>query len=443
MIELFTVVTLCYERKVFLKRYMIAAHKSGFNYLVVDGSSDAYDGFMPDNVLYFHMPGAEFIDRLAFALDNVSSPYTVLLADDDFIVPSTLLKGVEVLHKNPDYVSVQGRVLTFNESYDKSSILYKSYEAFDNPSFLLSESPKERVSEHLNHYIFTIYSVQKTFIWRRFLDTIYPGLVGLPVFNCTFPSIFELSQSIHCIMSGKNMMLDDLYLMRESFPRPKEERQNANLYFNETEEFNDYVMSFSELLKGIFPEENINYFSLLHDAFHLYAKKRREQMSEEGAMTKGCSVNELVISDEIQSEFRFIENIVASHRGEVLKMFQKTGLQNKNYWPDAIWRREIATKYYNTASSLNHYVIFGVGQHTQDLAKAVGLVGNIRGVVDSNSKLWGRDVLGLKCYSPDAILTLSANVIISSQEYENEIADLLTTRFGAQIKIFKLYTDDC
>lgn len=436
LLKLFTIVTVSYERKVFLNRYLETSEKNGFYTILVDGTKDIHDGSIPENVSYFHMPSEDAHTRLAFAVEKVMTPYIVLLADDDFLLPSVLLKAVEFLRDNPDYSSVQGKVVTFNERHEKSDILYKSYKGFDSPTALDSNISAERLEAHLSNYIFTFYSLQETAIWKRFFSDVYSKLKSHPVITQRNPAIFELAQSIHCVLSGKNKMLENTYLVRESIPRPFTQ---GNLDFNNSVQFNEFLTDFANIINNTFRNSDIDYRILFKSCFLLFAGQRKLNYKSGDFNSIGIFAELVIKLKNDEQELSAIHRSVVSYRWDILEMLNASGITSDSYWYDASWKLNIASKFSLLAELQSDYVVFGAGEHTQNLANSVGLGEGIKCIVDSNPENWGKNIMGLQCINPNDILRYSNNVIISSQSFEREIFDTLRATYTDSINVFTLY----
>lgn len=434
-----TVITISYERKVFLQRYLETAKNNNLHTILVDGSDSAYSGLIPDNVDYFHMPGETAAFRMAFAIKKVMTPYVVVLADDDFLLPSAVVNGARFLNQNPDYSSVQGRALTFNERFEKSGVLYKSYKGFDNPVILNSNSETVRLETHMSHYAFTFYSLQRTAVWQRFFDEVYGGLKDHPVFIQKHPSIFELVQSVHCILSGKNKMFDDVYLVRESIPRPTQEIKENHFHFNETDEFDNFLQHYSRILNRMFTDSDVAYYRCLKRAFAIFAEQRRAKSKEGNVRTIGGFLDLLQGFQKAEPELTAIHDSIIAFREPVLEMLNVTGLPSASYWYDENWKQHVASRFELLINQYSNYVIYGAGEHTEKLANSVGLGKGIRCIADSNERRWGKKVMGIECIDPSEILDFSQNVIISSQNFEKEISQSLTSKFGNNVNVLTLY----
>ncbi|MDC0601543.1 TIGR00180 family glycosyltransferase [Aliiglaciecola sp.] len=438
--NLFTIVTLSYERKIFLERYFIACQQNRFNTIVLDGSQKAFYGKIPDNVDYYHYPKTGPIERLKLGFEKVKTPFALLLADDDFVVPSALMKAVKFLSENPTYHSIQGKVLTFNELYKKSDILVRSYNGFDKATPLNSESQSRRLQEHLSDYVFTIYSLQKTEIWRNCLEKVYADLKDHALLDCNCPAIFELTQSIHCVLSGKNKNLNETFLIRESVPRPQHEKVEGHLYFNETSEFDAFIRALSKsLVTTLKLEGKVDWYGLLKNSFSDFAAFRRKNTFSSIFTNLGSMTNFFGLENDKSSEIKQIKDIVISYRSSVLRMLFSDGLKHVDYWYDDIWRKNIVNRFKVLSQEYNDYVIFGAGEHTAQLLQNVVVGEELKGISDSNSSLWGSNILGKHCCPPSEILNYSSNVIISSQHYEREIEEHLVALLGSEINVLTLY----
>lgn len=60
----------------------------------------------------------DYFEVLYRCLEEVETEFVIHMADDDFIVPSSMELGVEFLRRNPDYESVQGRQVLFSTVSD-------------------------------------------------------------------------------------------------------------------------------------------------------------------------------------------------------------------------------------------------------------------------------------------------------------------------------------
>lgn len=199
------------NRHNYLKRSL--AYHAEFRILIIiaDSSSEP----LPDsnfknqsNIRYFHLPTMGYTEKLQHVLSKVTTPYTLLLADDDFITKRGIISCLQFLHKHPDYDSAQGNQIFFE-------IKNKKINSYPLMSHLVGfeindDSPSERVRKLFLQHIYLHYSVNKTeniakvySLASSFKDDFIGGLI-------------EYFLNIISIINGKHKVLPVFYSARES-----------------------------------------------------------------------------------------------------------------------------------------------------------------------------------------------------------------------------------
>ncbi len=103
-----TLVILSHNRQHCLKRTLPFYQDLNLEIIVLDNSPVPLDPkFIPTNCKYFNVD-APFAIRCAQAAELVSTPYTIIGADDEIYLPSSLRKMRDFLDMNPDYVAAGG-----------------------------------------------------------------------------------------------------------------------------------------------------------------------------------------------------------------------------------------------------------------------------------------------------------------------------------------------
>lgn len=146
------------------------------------------------------------VEKLAKGLSDVSTTYSVICADDDFITPKAIEECVRFLEQNPEYSVAQGLYCSHYLSYSRKN-QKEEIEFVWVPSEIARsityDKPSERLRYHLAHYTgATFFAVHRThlmqLIWEetikytsdiRFeeilssaLSLIYGKMIILPVF---------------------------------------------------------------------------------------------------------------------------------------------------------------------------------------------------------------------------------------------------------------------
>src|ERR1035437_9123475 len=95
-----TIVTATRNRHPYLERIIDYYSNYNIQMLIADDSKEKYAKELPRNVTYYYYSGEPYLSRLNDILQKVKTPYVVLCADDDFIVPDGISKCVSFLDDN-------------------------------------------------------------------------------------------------------------------------------------------------------------------------------------------------------------------------------------------------------------------------------------------------------------------------------------------------------
>ena len=118
-----TIIIPTHERHDLLKISIDYYKNWSSNIVIADSSEKELSINLPDNFIYLHCPLANFGDKLNIAIAKVSTNYVAICADDDFLAISGIIQGIKFLDGNPNYVSVQGNIISFYKM--KSKVIYK------------------------------------------------------------------------------------------------------------------------------------------------------------------------------------------------------------------------------------------------------------------------------------------------------------------------------
>lgn len=440
MSEDFTIVTLRFERYELFSRYLEYSESHGIKTVVVDGSQEAYRHSLPSHIDYYHMPNLDFMLRLRFAMAKVTTSYVVIQADDDFLYPEALKKAAKFLAKNPDYSAVTGQVFVFDELFSLSAIKFSKYIVEEKAFPLEYDSASDRIEAHLSNYMFTFYSMQRTLVWRGFCDVVDRSLLAYDAYIIPRPSVLELCQSIHCAASGKIMFLQQPWLLREYFPNSAGsggQQKNTDLALNSAPTFQDFLKALDNVLIKVVSGISGSVHQSLVQGFEQFMCKSVGKPVWEQIGDAKDAIN---LHGKNVKTFNSILEIIYKYKVLINQYYYSSGGKHLAYWYDSNWVFTIVEKFLKISLHLENYIIYGAGEHTEKLLDAAGEMGNLVAVVDSNERLWGTEIKGVRCISPEKILDYSKNVVISSQQHEKEILAYLKRRYSNKIELFPLYT---
>ena len=150
--------------------------------------------------------------KIAHALDTIESKYSVMCADDDFIVPRAVEQCVRFLEANPDYAVAHGRTMSVYP-VQVSHGISRLWTYCLPQRTIASDDASIRLREHLLSYRATFYSVHRRADLMRNME-----ITSKVTQDYRFA---ELLSSCLSLVQGKLSYLDSLYVVRPHNPTPE------------------------------------------------------------------------------------------------------------------------------------------------------------------------------------------------------------------------------
>lgn len=144
-----------------------------------------------------------FVDKLAAACAQVDTPYVVLCADDDMMVPGAIEQCIAFLERDSRYVACHGDYYSCFYQEDGTPGLRLDMKVSD----ISDETPVERMLMLLMRYQYLVYAVCRTDAYRRMLDEIR---------MLRSAHFAELQSAISLVVAGKIGCLPIPYIVRNS-----------------------------------------------------------------------------------------------------------------------------------------------------------------------------------------------------------------------------------
>lgn len=143
--------------------------------------------------------------KISIGSQNINSPYCVLCADDDFLIPPAIFECAKFLEENKDYVAASGRTIGYWKKKD-GNIIWKSIYSGSRSNNVINV--EERFYNHLSHYNMpTFYSVHRSDIFK---------MIWNESSECTNdPRFQELLPSMITSIYGKIKIIDYYFYVRE------------------------------------------------------------------------------------------------------------------------------------------------------------------------------------------------------------------------------------
>lgn len=160
----------------------------------------------PFKVFHFHIPDVSAEDAHMFLVERINEKYCAFCGDDDFLIPMTIGKAVDILSKNQDIRISQGKslILTIKDNNLYGNI--DSLSDYINNTMCDNESYIDRLIWFSENYFTLQFSVHRTSEYLQ--DMINVEKIKDRAFT-------ELLTGFACMLKGKSYLIDDLYLIRQ------------------------------------------------------------------------------------------------------------------------------------------------------------------------------------------------------------------------------------
>ena len=212
MKNLLTIVIPSHNRPKRLERLLNFYIENGFeNIVVADSSIKEFENVIKYNgyISYRHLPNVNLAKKIIEIKEYVNTPYVVLCAEDDYLMPGALENIVRFLELNKDYKSAKGYWLQYRP-YENDN-LRSLYPQVSIKNSLHQNDPKQRTISLFEHY-FQFYYVVMT--KELFFDS-YESIIEKDKIILDNLCLLEMWQATYCSYNGKHAVLPLFYGIRE------------------------------------------------------------------------------------------------------------------------------------------------------------------------------------------------------------------------------------
>lgn len=201
--------TLDYYNQVKLPYKIIITDSSNEDVRVINRETIQFFSRNLDIQYHEYQQDISFLSKLISTIDLVETEYVIIPGDDDYLITSTIEKGISFLNKNPDYSVVHGQAYVFYLQSSKNSSTIKFIEPYYQRS-IEDEHAGDRLINHLSSYATTFQSIHRTDQLKNSIKSIDLESQGT--------ILFEMYLTSADVLLGKTLALNDLYIIRESSP---------------------------------------------------------------------------------------------------------------------------------------------------------------------------------------------------------------------------------
>ena len=203
--ELLTVVLITHNRPAFLRRAVKYYSSLPCRIMVLDSTPDRPEGDF-SSVDYHHVPQFAYWGmqaKLAYGVEQLTTRYMVLAADDDFILHESLTESVNFLEANRDYGLCHGYCLMYLALAGSVSYYRRDKKVCEDYA---SERAEDRILDFMHQYVPPFYGVCRTSIIKNWYAALPPG---------TSFEWQEIGHTYYLLANAKARILPIPYVVRE------------------------------------------------------------------------------------------------------------------------------------------------------------------------------------------------------------------------------------
>ncbi|MDN3657161.1 TIGR00180 family glycosyltransferase [Ferruginibacter paludis] len=281
-----------HNRHGYLTRILEYYSLTDISLFVADSTAKPYDINLAsgklDRVHYFHLPQKSLTGKIAFILEKVRSPYVVMCADDDFIIPEALLKCISFLKDNEAFSSAMGNTICYKKvpgACEKIDFLAMYTDRLSYRS--QEEDPFKRLQQFFHSYRTIFCAVHRTDILKQAFRDAEQWIRNL--------FLNEYITAIYPLVKGHIIELPFLYQVRE-YTEYSDDKTTPNidtvlLDKNFEKEFEDFLTYHALLISPEINQsvENSRHFLrpiIMQFAHHVHSLKKTANVSFEKKVGK-------------------------------------------------------------------------------------------------------------------------------------------------------------
>ena len=207
--ERFTVVVISHNRNAFLRRTLQYYSSYPCTVLVLDSSVEGDEHMARDfpSVDYRHLPQFTYQglqEKLTYGVNQVTTPYMVFAADDDFLLHGALTESVEFLEGNPDYGLCHGYGMMYLARATEVNYYRRDKRVQEDYN---SQQPEDRVMQFMDQFLPPFYAVTRTDLLQQWFSLLPAG---------TSFEWQEIGHAFYLLACSRARILPIPYIVREA-----------------------------------------------------------------------------------------------------------------------------------------------------------------------------------------------------------------------------------
>jgi glycosyltransferase domain-containing protein len=262
-----------HNRHAYLRRALAYYGPAAFRTYVADSTPEPYKQVEDENLTYFHLPGLSLTGKIAYALEQVQTPYIVMCADDDFLIPERILDCIQFLESRPDYVAACGNSICYKKnSLASGKVVFAAMYTHRLSYEVSAKDPFERIRQFFTPYRGGFYAVHRTAILRKAFENADTAIKNL--------FLNEYLTALYPLAMGAFAELPFLFHIRE-YADDSGDKTTMNLdgiFYDAAfrAEYDSFLTHQAAIIALTTGTDTAYCKTQLHDVLHKYAKGMQE-----------------------------------------------------------------------------------------------------------------------------------------------------------------------
>jgi glycosyltransferase domain-containing protein len=155
-----TIIVTARERRNTLPRILHYYKDFPCRLILLDGSTEPWPPIQEYGwVEYSHTPNKRWIEKMACTLEQIDTPYTVKLCDDDLLYKHAIPVIIDFLKENPEYHTAMGQEISLLDNHFEYETYEYLFELNQKDHF---DNPLDRMKFYWTYFNCKIHSIAKT-----------------------------------------------------------------------------------------------------------------------------------------------------------------------------------------------------------------------------------------------------------------------------------------
>lgn len=275
-----TVVILSRGREVVLRKTLEYWNQFDISVMVFHNTESPIDTKEFSTRISYNVSELNYGERCQQIPKLLETQYAILSADDEFYLPSALLKMKAILDNNSDLQSVGGQTVAVG----KYGPIKTGYFAYSNMIGYKNnhESPEDRLNSHFNSQNGYLNGGMYRLMRRNLMSQMLQAFGVVSKF--TTPYIYEITGEFIVNAYGKSIYISDLYWLRNWVVAPvNNDKWDRRLYVKEwatSEKYSEQFESWRNLLISLLKIEEAELKNILDNFLEIRFRSEEREIAQ-------------------------------------------------------------------------------------------------------------------------------------------------------------------